>query len=348
LGIRFTALGKMERAAVAAYVRGQYDKLIFQQPTSYVSKNPQTDPECWQDALRELIASDPKRVQAIAEAAGSKANLSSGFTLIELSIVLVIIGLIVGGILVGQNLIAAAGVRATVSQIEKYNTAVNTFRDKYGALPGDITASAAAQFGFDYRTGGVADGDGNGFIEGCWYPHSEFYGCETALFWRDLGDAKLIDGSFDAIYPSNSDGDNPINGVTTSEVPSYLPAAKLGGGNYLAVFNGGYVWNSGSPIPAASAAGTVGNNYFFLGAVTSIAENYITGAGLTPAQAYAIDNKMDDGQPLTGNVQSVLTTFSFFNQDIPSPTGCSTSNTAYNLAPTYSSQVLCDMAFKFQ
>ena len=51
-----------------------------------------------------------------------------------MSIVLVIIGLIVGGILVGQSLIAAAAVRAQISQIEKYNTAVNTFRDKYGGL----------------------------------------------------------------------------------------------------------------------------------------------------------------------------------------------------------------------
>ncbi len=53
-----------------------------------------------------------------------------GFTLIELSIVLVIIGLIVGGVLVGQDLIKAAETRATVGQVEKYNAAVNTFRTK--------------------------------------------------------------------------------------------------------------------------------------------------------------------------------------------------------------------------
>jgi prepilin-type N-terminal cleavage/methylation domain-containing protein len=51
-----------------------------------------------------------------------KAALTAGFTLIELSIVLVIIGLIVGGVLVGQDLVKAAGVRATISQIEKFNT----------------------------------------------------------------------------------------------------------------------------------------------------------------------------------------------------------------------------------
>ena len=61
-----------------------------------------------------------------------KSHKSAGFTLIELSIVLVIIGLIIGGVLVGRDLIAAAQVRAQISQIEKYQTAVNTFRGKYG------------------------------------------------------------------------------------------------------------------------------------------------------------------------------------------------------------------------
>lgn len=60
----------------------------------------------------------------------------NGFTLIELSIVLVIIGLIVGGMLVGQDLINAAKVRAEFSQMEKLDAAVNTFRLKYNALPG--------------------------------------------------------------------------------------------------------------------------------------------------------------------------------------------------------------------
>ena len=73
------------------------------------------------------------------------------FTLIELSIVLVIIGLIVGGVLVGQDLIKAAEIRAQVSQLEKFNTAVNTFHVKYNDIPGDIRR--AAIFGMATRTG---------------------------------------------------------------------------------------------------------------------------------------------------------------------------------------------------
>jgi prepilin-type N-terminal cleavage/methylation domain-containing protein len=68
----------------------------------------------------------------------------AGFTLIELSIVLVIIGLIVGGVLVGQDLIKAAEIRATISQYEKYNAAMNTFRTKYNGMPGDLSAISQA------------------------------------------------------------------------------------------------------------------------------------------------------------------------------------------------------------
>ncbi len=69
-----------------------------------------------------------------------------GYTLIEMSIVLVIIGLIVGGILVGQNLIHSAKIRYTVSQYERFNTATNTFIGKYNCLPGDCANATTFNF----------------------------------------------------------------------------------------------------------------------------------------------------------------------------------------------------------
>ena len=127
-------------------------------------------------------------------------TLRSGFTLVELSLVLVIIGLVAGGVLVGRDLIAAATIRSTISQIEKYKTAVNTFRTKYNYLPGDIPADQAVQTGLAERDGGYADGNGDGLVVGLsqftfatlqeqiWYSYLTrvYAGGETVLFWTDL------------------------------------------------------------------------------------------------------------------------------------------------------------------
>jgi prepilin-type N-terminal cleavage/methylation domain-containing protein len=216
-----------------------------------------------------------------------------GFTLIELSIVLVIIGLLVGGVLVGQSLVRASEVRATISQVEKFNTAANTFFGKYGYLPGDITPSAATQFGFVPRLGGPGNGDGNGVIEGIGGPggsvddDSPAIG-ETALFWVDLSTAHLIDGSFTT---ASGTADTPQTSLTsTPSVSAYFPQAKIGNGNYFYIYSNGLSTN-----------GSI--NYFALSAVTSLNDVHVwSSPGLTVAQAYAIDKKLDDGLPQSGNV----------------------------------------------
>ncbi len=81
----------------------------------------------------------------------------------ELSIVLVIIGLVIGGVLVGKDLIESAKIRAQISQLDEIETQMNTFRLKYNCLPGDCS-SATDFFGTTVGTSTVVNGDNNGFI----------------------------------------------------------------------------------------------------------------------------------------------------------------------------------------
>ena len=230
----------------------------------------------------------------------------SGFTLIEMAIVLVIIGLIVGGVLVGQDLIRATGVRATITQIQKYEQAVNAFRDKYGGLPGDLSAVQAAAFGFVARGQFAGEGDGNGVIEGA---NANSAGAnrgvyesmgETVVFWVDLSTAGMVDGSFTRA----SETSLPSAALTPSSSPSldtYFPPAKLGGGNYIYVWSGG-VTNRSTDVPI-----TPGLNFYGIAVLTKIygGSSIPPTPGLTVQQAYDIDTKIDDGLPQYGNVTAI-------------------------------------------
>jgi len=209
-----------------------------------------------------------------------------GFTLIEMSIVLVIIGLIVGGILVGRDLIRSAAVRAQVTQIEKFNQAANAFYGKYGYLPGDIPAIPAAQFGFASRGALSGQGDGNGIIQGA------VTAGEMAMFWVDLSTVKLIEGNFNTA----SSMIPPDSNISQAGVGLYMPAAKMGRGNYLFAF-------SGSPVQGFGLS-TINRNYFCLTGMNGITSTNLPESvpALTVREAYSIDSKIDDGKPFAGNV----------------------------------------------
>src|ERR1700732_4041122 len=67
----------------------------------------------------------------------------AGFTLVELAIVMIIIGLLIAGVLKGQALINNARVTSTVAQNKAIDAAISTFRDTYASLPGDLVNPAA-------------------------------------------------------------------------------------------------------------------------------------------------------------------------------------------------------------
>jgi prepilin-type N-terminal cleavage/methylation domain-containing protein len=223
-----------------------------------------------------------------------------GFTLIELSIVLVIIGLITGGVFVGRDLISGAAVRAQISQIEKYQAAVNTFRGKYGYFPGDIPAPYATQYGFVARGIYPAQGDGNGQIQGAtWNGNNDYYGWaefggETAVFWADLSKSHLIEGDFSTA--GNYMTAPPGVELGPKDIPPFFPAARIAQGNYVYVWSGGWgeAWFSGQSDR---------KNYFGLsGVIGGVVGSTYSNVALTVQQAYSIDNKIDDGMPQTGRV----------------------------------------------
>ncbi len=211
-----------------------------------------------------------------------------GFTLIELSIVLIIIGLIVGGVLFGQDLIKASELRGTVAQKEKFDSAVNAFRGKYGGLPGDIAdyESFDGQLTIAGLTGEDGFADGDNLIEGIGGAGTDDVGFvgEIKLFWKHLTQANLISDNTSGITTAAA-------ATITGSGQRYLPAAKLGKGSYW------YIGNTG------------GLNYYTLSGISTMATatsmNVVSTDVISPSEAFQLDKKLDDGIPSSGIVMSI-------------------------------------------
>ncbi len=113
----------------------------------------------------------------------------TGFTLIEIAIVLVIIGLLLGGVLKGQELITSARVRNLITQQEGIKAAYFGFLDRYRALPGDYDRAVGTITGV-VAVGCPGNGNGNGRIE------VGAPGFESIAAWEHLSKAGFINGSF--------------------------------------------------------------------------------------------------------------------------------------------------------
>jgi len=245
---------------------------------------------------------------------------SSAFSLIELSIVLVILGLLTGGILAGQSLIRAAELRSVTTQSERYLTTVYTFRDKYFTLPGDM-ANATQFWGAastnqttcrttDSRTLSDAkltcDGNGNGTIG----ESAGGYTFERFRFWHHLANAGLIEGSYSGIIDSGS---------TLDATPNFnVPAAKIP--------NAGFSLQYSSTSPEFFSNFSGYSHVIYVGgerAGNTYAPIFV------PSEVWNIDTKLDDGNPAMGRIQSSPSTSAI----IPNCTTSTDSATAaYSLS----------------
>lgn len=150
----------------------------------------------------------------------------SGFTLIELAIVLVIIGLLLGGVLKGQELINSAKVKNMASDFKNTQVYIYGYQDKYKALPGDDVHADTHVNGTN-ATGGTL---GNGVIQGTWDSASATPASESELFWQHVRLANLAPGPTTLTdpnyYPRNADGG--IIGVQSVSVTGGFPAGFTG------------------------------------------------------------------------------------------------------------------------
>jgi len=219
----------------------------------------------------------------------------NGFTLLELSIVLVIIGLLAGGITVGADMIRSAELRAVITEHQRYTAAVHTFRDKYFALPGDMT-NAQAFWGIAHATPATCittastgtetcNGDGDGKID-----ISSAGSNEMFRFWQHLANAGLIEGSYNGIAGSG----NAIDAELVTNINS--PTSKLSNAGWSMYYMMYYVGD------AYLFAGQY-NNYYSYGADT--ASNRTYDKVLTAEEAWNIDKKIDDGKPTEGQLWAI-------------------------------------------
>jgi len=220
-----------------------------------------------------------------------RPNHSKGFTLIEISIGLVIIGLLIGGIVMGKSMIEAAELRGLLSQLDKIDTAINSFKTKYNCLPGDC--ATATNF---FPSGGCPDGDGDSSTtcngDGSGYIHH--YGSNTdqrqlehLVFWQHLALGGLIEGEYTGVGGGqNRDAEIGIN------VPG-TPIKGLG----ISVYNHlGYETAWRSSLFGVDRGMSV--HLLFLGAESSGWPTW--GGKLTVQQSMSLDQKFDDGLANSG------------------------------------------------
>ena len=149
----------------------------------------------------------------------SMKSQQSGFTLVEIAIVLVIIGLLLGGILKGQELINSAKVKNLITEMRNIQTQIYGYQDRFKQLPGDDVRVTTNLAGATLASGGTL---GNGQIEGAMFPTAASTE-ESAVFWQHLRLANLASGptalTDPQYYPLNANnGRIGVNTATTAQL----------------------------------------------------------------------------------------------------------------------------------
>lgn len=199
-------------------------------------------------------------------------RVQSGFTLVEIAVVLVIIGLLLGGVLKGQELIASARVRNLADQQAGIQAAYYGFNDRYRAVPGDMTAADATSAIGQTVYLGAAASDGQLVAPDDSSPWSELNGV-----WEQMSKSGFIKGS----YPGQTAG-----GVDPSSAPPNADHAPVN------VFNGVLILARDNGYQIESGASQPSRLVLYMGRNVPV------------DIARELDVKLDDGRPLTGTLRN--------------------------------------------
>lgn len=218
----------------------------------------------------------------------------AGFSLVELSIVMAIIGLLAGGVMVGKSMIRSSQVRAVVTEYERYTTASQAFENKYNALAGDM-ANATTYWGDNNSkcadpaitdgNPGTCNGNADGILNAGTAINTT---TESFQFWNQLALAGFIAGKYTGITGSNGTywvGNDAIIGTN-------VPASRMTGAGWAAFYY--YDTFAGDSVLYSG----IYRNVLIFGA--EIRGNYNIATQLRPDEAKSIDDKLDDGYPGTG------------------------------------------------
>ena len=240
-----------------------------------------------------------------------KPSRRSAFSLIELSIVLIIIGLLISGIIGGASLIKSATLRSVMTEARGYNVATSAFYTKYNALPGDYAGPVGTNTDL---------GDGNGLINYIAATINPNMNKESALAAKQL----YQDGSLDAsmfsstttVASATTTGLATATPIPALTVKTDIPGGKLKGSGWFldnATYTGTGLDGIAINLAVLSGGTTASTGNYTAGTAVTTAGDFSTGATtghrvvpiLTPQDASSIDVKMDDGVPYTGSVRPV-------------------------------------------